>query len=58
MKITGKIKMLLGLCVHRNCFKKADVDIEIPQCNYKGKLCKKCFKKLKEMEIFNIKEYK
>ena len=50
--------MRLGLCVHRNCFKKADVDIEIPQCNYKGKLCKKCFKKLKEMEIFNIKEYK
>ncbi len=56
MKLSGKIKMKLGLCVHTGCFKRATLDVEIPLINYKGQLCDKCFKELEDMVLFNSKE--
>lgn len=56
MKLSWKIKMKLGLCVHTGCFKRATLDIEIPLIKYKGQLCERCFKELESMNVFNCKE--
>ncbi|MDY6229145.1 MAG: hypothetical protein SPH93_16050 [Clostridium sp.] len=58
MKIIAKIKMRLGLCIHKGCFRKATLEIKIPQIDYEGQLCDKHFEKLEKMEVFNFKELK
>lgn len=58
MKLISKIKIKLGFCICKGCFRKATLDIEIPAINYKGKVCKECFNKLVGLDIFNPKEVK
>ena len=51
-----KIKSKLGLCNKKWCFRKAIFDVKIPRIDYKIQLCKKHFKKFKELNMLN-KQY-
>lgn len=52
-----KIKTRLGLCDKKWCFRRAVFYVKIPKIDYKAQLCEKHFKKIKELNIFNCKQY-
>jgi len=52
MIIVLQLKLL-----RKGCFRKATLEIKIPQIDYEGQLCDKHFEKLEKLETNEIDEF-
>lgn len=53
IKLNAKIKMFLGICNRKKCYKRAIADIYIPQINSKRCLCREHFMEFQKMDLIN-----
>lgn len=57
IRLNANIKMFLGICNSKKCYRKAVADIYIPQIDTKRCLCKKHLLEFQKMNfIHSIKE--